>query len=54
MKTKTKQKATENRVSQIFENDVLNAGEMLLIKGGDVNNTEDQSGGADQQEDGFN
>ncbi|MBS3771414.1 MAG: hypothetical protein KGY69_14280 [Bacteroidales bacterium] len=53
MKTKTKQEATENRINQIFGNEVLNAREMLLIKGGDANDTEDQSGGADQQEDGF-
>ncbi|MBS3776747.1 MAG: hypothetical protein KGY70_16235 [Bacteroidales bacterium] len=54
MKTKTKQQATENRISQVFENEVLNAREMLLIKGGDANDTDDNSGGSDDQQDGFN
>jgi len=54
MKTQTKQEATENRINQIFENEVLNAREMLLIKGGDANDTDDTSGGSDDQQDGFN
>ena len=53
MKTTT-QKQAENILSSVFEKEVLNAQEMLLIKGGDVNDTEDTSGGSDDQEDGFN
>ncbi|MEF8811701.1 MAG: hypothetical protein V5A47_12315 [Bacteroidales bacterium] len=43
-----------NSLSSIFENEVLNAREMLLIKGGDANDTDDTSGGSDDQQDGFN
>jgi len=43
-----------SRLSSIFENEVLNKREMLLIKGGDANDTDDTSGGSDDQQDGFN
>ena len=53
MKAKIQAQET-NRLSTIFENEILNTREMLLIKGGDGNNTENTSGGSDDQEDGFN
>ena len=54
METTSQKQLTENRINQIFKSDVLNTREMLLIKGGDVNDTENNSGGSDDQEDGFN
>ena len=49
----TDQKKESNRLFQL-ENNQLPVDQMLLIKGGDVNDTEDTSGGSDDQEDGFN
>jgi hypothetical protein len=48
------QEQENNKLSSIFENEILNTREMLLIKGGDGNDTENTSGGSDDQEDGFN
>ena len=53
MKAKIQGQET-SRLSTIFENEILNTQEMLLIKGGDGNDTENTSGGSDDQEDGFN
>ncbi len=50
----TIQKQESNSLSSIFEKEVLNTGEMLLIKGGDGNHSDDTGGGSDDQEDGFN
>ena len=47
------QKKESNQLDQL-ENNRLPVDQMLLIKGGDVNDTEDNSGGSDDQEDGFN
>ena len=49
----TDQKNESNRLYQL-ENNRLSIEQMLLIKGGDVNDTENTSGGSDDQEDGFN
>jgi hypothetical protein len=49
----TNQKKESKRFSQL-ENSRLPLEQMLLIKGGDENDTEDNSGGSDDQQDGFN
>ncbi|MBS3776746.1 MAG: hypothetical protein KGY70_16230 [Bacteroidales bacterium] len=50
----TDKKQQDSRLSSIFKKDVLNTRDMLLIKGGDANDTDDNSGGSDDQQDGFN
>ncbi|MEF8984967.1 MAG: hypothetical protein V5A51_10295 [Bacteroidales bacterium] len=44
----------ENNYMNHLENYSLQVSQMLLIKGGDANDTDDTSGGSDDQQDGFN